>query len=98
MQTTDYLLEYDGANIKLIDMKTCRVVKRLVEIPNAGGLEGLVNSAYPSSSGKSMIFSESYFAPKHDAIYIMNIETGVVREVLQGGYNASFSPDDQKIT
>ena len=88
----------DGGNIELADMKTCKVIKRLVEIPNPGGVGGLVNSAYPSSSGKSMVFSESSFAPRRDVIYIMDIiVTGAVREILQGGYNASFSPDDQKI-
>ena len=91
-----YLLESDGGNIELADMKTCKVIKRLVEIPNPGGVNGEINSAYPSSSGKSMVFSESSSA-QGDVIYIMDIGTGAVREVLQGGYNASFSPDNQRI-
>ena len=91
-----YLLEADGGNIELADMNACKVIKRLVEIPNPGGVNGQVDSAYPSSSGKSMVFSESSSA-QGDVIYIMDFETGAVREVLQGGYNASFSPDDQKI-
>jgi len=94
---TGYLLESDGGNIELADMKTCKVIKRLVKILNPGALSGLVDSAYPSSSGKSMVFSESYLGPKRDLISIMDFETMTVKEILQGGYNASFSPDDQKI-
>jgi len=97
VEGTGYLLVSDGGDIELANMKTCKVIKRLVEIPNPGGLGGLVDSAYPSSSGKIVVFSESSFAPRHDMIYIMDIGTGVIQEVLQGGYNASFSPNDQRI-
>jgi len=92
-----YLLESDGGNIDLVDMKTCKVIKRLVEIPNEAPWVKSVDSAYPSSFGKSIIFTETYRLPWHHVIYIMDIETEAVREVLQGGYNASFSPNDQRI-
>jgi hypothetical protein len=94
---TGYFLEFGGGKIELANMKTCKVIKQLVEIPNPGAMEGIIDSAYPSSSGKSIVYSESSLAPKQDVIYIMDIETRAVREVLQGGYNASFSPDDQQI-
>lgn len=97
MSGTGYLLESDGGNIDLAGMKTCKVIKRLVEIPNEAPWVNSVDFAYPSSFGKSIVFTETYRSPWHHVIYIMNIETEGVREVLQGGYNASFSPDDQRI-
>ena len=90
--TTSYLLEYDPRDIELADIKSCKVIKRLVYIPDGVSSVEFVDSAYPSYSGKSVIFTKS-----NGTIYIMDIETGSFREVLQGGYNASFSPDDQRI-
>ena len=96
VEAMGYLLESDSKHIELADIKTCKVIKPLVEIQDESAWE-LINSAYPSSSGKNMVFSESYLGPQRDVIYVMDIETKAVREVLQGGYNASFSPDDQRI-
>jgi len=95
--TTSYLLESDSSEIELADMKTCKVIKRLLEIPTRDPELRVIDSAYPSFSGKSMIFTETFRLQQKDVIYIMDIETGSVREVLQAGYNASFSPDDQRI-
>jgi hypothetical protein len=94
VSATGYLLEYDSRDIELADMKTCKVIKQLVYNPDGGAM---VDSAYPSYSGKSVIFTESFGLPLYGVIYIIDIETGTVREVLQGGSNASFSPDDQRI-
>ncbi len=96
LKGSNYLLVY-AQDIDLVDIKTCKVVKSLVEIPDELPWVKSVDSAYPSSSGKSMVFTETYRSPQRDVIYIMDFETGAVREVLEGGYNASFSPDDQKI-
>ncbi|HUI87940.1 MAG TPA: hypothetical protein VLX61_04370 [Anaerolineales bacterium] len=94
---TAYLLRYDSTSIDLIDMQSCNIVKSLVQISAEVPWAKFIVSAYPSSSGKSMIFSESYRSPSRDVIYIMDIESGKVNEVFEGGYNASFSPDDQRI-
>ena len=94
---TSYLLESDSGDIELADMKSCKVIKRLVEIPDDDPSLRVIDSVYPSSSGKSMIFTETFRLLQSDVTYIMDIETGSVREVLQSGDNASFSPDDQRI-
>ena len=97
VKDTGYVLVSNGVDIELMDMTTCKVIKRLVEIPDELPWVKSVDSAYPSSSGKSMVFTETYRSPWHHVIYITDFETGNVNEVLQGGYNASFSPDDQRI-
>ena len=97
LRGTGYLLENDLRSIDLVDMNTCSVVKSLVEIPTEVPWVKFINSAYPSSSGKRVIFSENYREPSRDVIYIVDVQSGDMKEVLEGGYNATFSPDDQKI-
>jgi hypothetical protein len=94
---TGYLLDVIGRSIELEDMKTCRAVKTLLTIPDELPWVKSLGYAYPSSSGKSIVFAETYRSPWHHVIYMMDIQSGAVREVLQGGRNPSFSPDDQKI-
>ena len=94
---TTFLLTYDLRDINLLDIRTCTVAKSLVGIPDETPWVKFIDSAYPSWSGKSVLFTQDYRSPSRNAIYVMDLQSGKVKEILEGGMNATFSPDDQRI-
>jgi WD40-like Beta Propeller Repeat len=94
---TKNILVSDMYHIDIVNIDTCKVDKILVEIPKETPWINFIGSAYPSNSGKSVIFHETYRSPIRDVIYLVDINSGKVTEILEGGFNPSFSPDDQKI-
>jgi Tol biopolymer transport system component len=76
-------------------------VKTLVSIPNEVPWTEMIMSAMPSDSGNEVIFSEVYSTlPNYrHAIYIMDIDSEITirKKIIEGGFNASLSPDEKKI-
>jgi Tol biopolymer transport system component len=74
-------------------------VKTLVSLPTEVPWKIKIFSAMPSDSGDKVIFSEVYSTlPDYRyVIYIVDIDTGTTKEFLEGGFNASLSPDEKKI-
>ena len=91
------LLESATTRMDLVDIKTCKVVKTLLEIPENVPWKKYIGSAAPSNSGDKVIFNEYYRSPEHDEIYILDITTDQIVDTLQSGFNSSFSPDDKRI-
>jgi hypothetical protein len=84
--------------IGLVDIDTCKVVKTLIEFPAEVPWVKYIGSATPSDLGNKVIFYEFFDSPvQPDVIYIIDVDTGKIDKVLEGGYNPSLSPDEKRI-
>jgi hypothetical protein len=84
-------------SIDLLNIETCKT-QTLVKIPQEVPWKRFLVSATPSDSGKKAVFYEIFSTPiQHDVIFILDIDSGKINAILEGGYNPSLSPDEKKI-
>jgi hypothetical protein len=88
------------SRIDLLDIETCRIVKNLVKVSVGFPWTKQLGSATPSDSGNKVIFDEIYNTTTptfRRVIYIIDVDTAKMNEVLEGGFNPSLSPDEKNI-
>jgi hypothetical protein len=96
---TKSVLVDESDEIVLLDVSTCKIMKTLVSIPSSDSQELRIDNAVPSDSGNKVIFSEwhSNGTTEWHTIHIVDIDSGNLKEILDGGFDASLSPDEKKI-
>jgi hypothetical protein len=98
MRGENSVLVFGSDWIGLVDIGTCKVVKTLIKISDQVPWVKYIGSATPSDSGNKVIFYEFFDSPvQPDKIYIIDVDTGKMNEVLEGGHNPSLSPDEKRI-
>ena len=80
------------------DSKSCSVIKTLVLVSDPRN--DYIFSASPANTSNLIIYSETIFSNPSgsiDLIKTIDAQTGAEKTILEGGWNPTFSPDDQKI-
>jgi Tol biopolymer transport system component len=82
--------------IKIINLDNCKVEKTVVTYENDNF--HFIGSASVSDTGRDILYDVRTRTIKFvGVIYIVNIKTGAVKEVLPEGQNPSLSPDEKTI-
>ncbi len=80
------------------DSGDCSVIKTLVQVPDPN--HDFILSASPANKSDLIIYSESIDSSSSESVNVvrtLNLQTGAEKKILDGGWNLTFSPDDQKI-
>jgi hypothetical protein len=80
------------------DSEKCNVIKTLVQVPDPN--HDFILSASPANKSALIIYAESEdLSPSAsvDTIKTLDLQTGAEKKILEGGWNPTFSLDDQKI-
>lgn len=86
----------DEFNIQLFSIDNCQIIKTLIEYSN--NIQNFfIDSAFPSNAGDKVIFSVYDRSLDSHIIKSVDVNTGEIKDIFQGGYNPSFSPDDKEI-
>jgi hypothetical protein len=93
---TETILVNTRKHIKIINLDNCNVEKTVVTYENDNF--HFIGSASVSDTGEKIIYDVRTRTMKFvGVIYIVDINTGVVGEILDEGQNPSLSPDEKTI-
>ena len=78
--------------------KKCNVIITIVQVSDPR--DDYIGSASSANGSELIIYDETVFSGSSESVNViktLDLQTGAEKKILEGGWNPTFSPDDQKI-